>query len=329
MRPTLRGLAVLAVVALALSAAAVSGQRSLNAVAAPLLGAVAYGAVQCWWADPPTVTVDAVRPGHPGDERTVRISLEGSGVVGVAWDWPAGIEGEPVDAVLALPETVTAEVRLAERGVHDLDGLTVSRRDSLGLVRSPASVTDATTVVVYPEVHAVAGDGALSALLADERQVERQEFDRLREYEAGDPLRRIHWKTSAKRDEFFVVEFASGTRQPRVTVAAEAAEGRADEMAAAAATVALHALGAGLDVGLVLPTESVPAGGGEAHRANLLSVLARAEAGRLTDADRAAADVSVVADDAETTVRMGERATAFASLLATADADPGREVTAP
>jgi len=326
MRLTLRGVAVLVVVGLAMLAGFLSGERSLNAVAAPLLGAVLFGAVQLWRTGEPTVTVEPVPPGYPGAERTLSISFEGSGVVRAASDWPTGIEGDPVDAVLALPTTLTADVRLTERGVHALGGLTVSRRDALGLVEAPVALAEPTSVVVYPAVYRVARPEALGSLLADDHHIERQEFDRLREYQPGDPLRRVHWKSSAKHDDFLVVEFSPDSRTEQVTIAADAVEGQADAMATAVGTIALLVLRAGLDVGLRLPDEDLPAGSGEAHRANLLSMLARADAGTVGEDRRDAADVVVEADHRVTRLRVGSSRLTFAELVDGSDASPVREV---
>lgn len=319
MRPTRRGLAVLALVGLAVVAAALSGQRSLNAVAAPLLGAVGYGVVECWYADTPTVSVGTVRPGHPGETRALQLSLEGTGIVSVTGTAPTGLGGESFDAVVALPETVNVDLELVERGVHRVDGLTVSRRDSLGLVRSATQVPDPTTVVVYPQTRSVAAHPKLAEVVPTDTPVEQQEFDRLREYETGDPLRRVHWKTSARREEFYVVEFDPGRRTQTLTVAADGATAAADEVATVAATVALHALDAGLDVGLALPDERVPPGGGEAHRASILAALARFEGGSVAEAERDGADVSVVGDADGATVHAGERTVAAEELLGSPD----------
>ncbi len=326
MRLTLRGVAVLAVVGLAVLAAVVSGQRSLNAVAAPLLGAVLFGAIQVWRADDPTITVGSVRPGYPGQSRPLEITFEGSGVARVTSDWPDGISGEPVDAALAMPTTLTEEIRLDSRGVHELGGLTVCQRDALGLVETPVAITNPTTVTVYPEVYHVGDQGALASLLADETHIERQEFDRLREYEPGDPLRRIHWTSSAKRDEFLVVEYAASHRTEQVTIAAEAVGGRADEMATAVGTIALLALQAGHDVAVDVPGEGIPAGSGEVHRANLLALLARADAGPLTDERREAADVIVDADHRVTRVTLGSTQFTVDDLLGETQVRPVREV---
>lgn len=326
MRLTGRGVGVLVLIVLAMLLAFVSGERSLNAVAAPLLGALGYGFVQLTWADDPTVEFAPMRPGYPGETREWSCSLGGRGVVRVIGDWPAGVDGRPIDAVVSLPGTVDAEVDLTERGVHDLDALTVRRRDALGLLEARVHLDETATATVYPRLYDVGRHEAFSALLADDIHIERQEFDRLREYEPGDPLRRIHWASSAKLDEFLVVEFAPNRQTQEVTIAADAVPGRADEMASAVGTVALLALREGLDVGVALPGERLPAGSGDAHRANLLAVLARVGDGSVPPSAHEAADVSVAAGPKGTTVRIEGTAFSFEDVLDEPETSPVREV---
>lgn len=326
MQLTARGWTALAVAGLAIGLAVLFGQRSLNAVAAPLLGAVGYGAVSLWRTDPPTVRCSDLAPGYPGETRTVSLTVAGRGVAHLRHRWPDGLDGRSVDTIVSPPATIETEVTLAGRGVHDLGAISAWRRDPLGLVESYSSVSTDASVVVYPQVYRAAGGDGLSTLLADEHRVERQAFDTLREYRPGDPLRRIHWKSSAKHDEFLVTEFASDRRTQTLSIAAEAEPGAADDMATAVGTVALQALRAGLDVAVTLPDESVPAGSGDAHRANLLGVLARVDFGTLPSHVHAEADVSVRAERATTTLASAGRARTLAELVSGPSTRPVQEV---
>lgn len=326
MRLTPRGWAVVAVAGLATVFAFAFGQQALNAVAAPLMGALVYGAVSLYRGEAPTADAAAVRAGYPDETRRLSLSISGGGVSYVQYRPPAGLEGEAVDRIVSLPTTVETEVRLASRGVYALGDLSTWRRDPLGLLEAAAELHLDAAVVVYPTVYRSVGPAVRSPLLDDEHRVERQAFDALREYRPGDPLRQIHWKSSAKHGDFLVTEFASDRRTETLTVAADAVPGAADEMATAAGTVALAARRAGLDVGLALPGTSVPAGSGEAHRANLLGVLARVDAGDLPAAVHADADVSIRADRSGTTVELGGRRLALHDVVPEVDARQSQEV---
>lgn len=323
---TRRGWATLVLACGAVAVAVSFGQPALNAVAAPAFGALAYAAVSLWRTAPPTATVADVAPGYPDETRSIEIDLAGSGVLRVRHEWPAGLDGPAIDAIASPPASVETEVTLAGRGVYDLGELTVWRRDPLGLVQSPAAVDLDATVVVYPQVYRTAGGSALSPLLADDHRVERQAFDALREYRPGDPLRQIHWKSSAKRDDFLVTEFAPDRRTRTLTIAGDADPGHDDELATVVGTVALQALRAGLDVGVRVPDEEVPVGSGDAHRANLLGVLARVGHGSVPPSAHAEADVSVRATREGTSVAAGGQQFGADRLLDGADARPIQEV---
>jgi uncharacterized protein (DUF58 family) len=314
MRLTRRGYGAVTIAGLAILLSARFGPRALNAAAAPMLGAVLVGAVQVWRADHPTVEPGHPAPGFPGEERTWTLEIEGSGVVAVDHDWPDGLAGESPDAVVALPATVEMPVTLASRGVYDVSLSRVSRRDALGLVETTLDLEAATTAVVYPRVQRLTDRGVLGPLLADETAAERQAFDTLREYRPGDPLRHIHWKSSAKLEDFLVTEFEAGRRSETLLISAEATPGCADAMATAAATVALAALRAGLGVGLRLPGEELAPGSSDAHAATLLRALARADHGSLPPAEHADADVSVEARPRETLLRVGDGTMLFGAI---------------
>lgn len=326
MKLTRRGWGAIGLVALAVAFGLLAGQRSLNAVAAPIVAGLVLGAVQLWRADDPTVEAGDLRPGFPGATRTWNLSLRGSGVVNVRQAWPPGLEGEPLDVIVGLPDHVEAECRLGERGVYRIDSVAVNRRDALGLLADPVEIGPAATAVVYPEVYRVTGGDALSELFVDELLAERQEFDKLREYEPGDPLRHVHWKSSAKYDEFRVMEFAPAQRTETVAIAADASRGCDDDMASAAGTIALLALRGGLDVGLTTPDDHLPIGGGRTHIDNVLGHLARAGWGGVPPEEHEAADVSIKARPSGTHVRIGDRSLTLEELTDGADARPIREV---
>lgn len=324
MRPTRRGAAAIGIAIVAIVLGVAFGPRALNAVAAPLLGAVVFGALQVWRAEDPTIRCSPVDPGFPGAERVARLEADGSGVLAVHQTWPDGLEAQPIDAVLTPPESIERTLVLGNRGRYTLDPPTVRQRDGLGLVSTPVTVDEGGTVLIYPEIYRGVSASPLSRLVSGEVLAERQEFDRLREYTPGDPLRDVHWKSSAKRDEFLVTEFEPGDRSEAITIAARAEAGAADDMATAAGTIALVALEAGLAVGLAIPGDRVSPDSGRTHAANLLDVLAGATHGEPDDIGDAS--VRIEAGRHETLVTVEDATYRFADLIDDPHAMPAREV---
>ncbi len=315
MRLTLRGWGVVCVVGLAALFAALSGARALNAVAAPLVVAVGVGALQLSRAGMPTVSVSPMRPGFPDQTRQLRVQLEGQALARVRIPLPDGLAGAAVDATVDMPCTFERAVTLEERGVHQFSRITVVQRGPLGLVARGVEAPVPGGVVVYPRRYTVTG-ASLASLLSEDAVAERQEFDRLREYVPGDPLRNVHWKSSAKRDEFLVMEFSSGRTDETVEIVAGATADSADEMASAVATVAGLALDANRPVSVTLADGDIPAGQGETHRGNVLRLLAETDGGSLPDHRHEAADISIRATDRGTTLQVGDRRHDFAAVTA-------------
>jgi uncharacterized protein (DUF58 family) len=320
MRPTGRGYAVIAVAIGAVVLAAVSGPRALNAVAAPLFAAVGFGAVQLRWLADPVVELEPIDPGFPNSTRQFRVGIDGSGVVRVTHAWPEGLDGEGVQTVTGLPVELETAVTLRDRGRYQVRAPTIHRRDALGLVHEVVDPDETTTLVVYPEVYGGTVGGVFARVLGPTGVSDRGEFAGLREYTPGDPLRDIHWKSSAKRDDFLVTEFEPSERVASVLIAASAAPGAADRMAAATATLALAALESGLAVGVRVPGRRIGPGAGRAHRTRILEALAGASHG---DVDGDGADVHVEATPGLTRVRVGETTHPFDDLLVDRDGRDG------
>jgi uncharacterized protein (DUF58 family) len=126
--------------------------------------------------------------------------------------------------VSEVPPGNEVEIRIdalaRRRGRVRLRGLTLVRTDLLGLVRALRPVAAPDTLLVLPRRYPLPnlalpgarryqpGGIALASSVGDS-----EEFISLREYRPGDPLKRIHWRSSARvgravvrehQDEFFV-----------------------------------------------------------------------------------------------------------------------------
>jgi uncharacterized protein (DUF58 family) len=308
-RPTARGVGVLVVALTATVVGTRFGQQGLAAIAAPLFVAFLGAAGQVALTGTPTVERSSVRRGFAGEQREVALSVGGSGIARITDQRPEAVGG-PATVTRSLPTTAALALPYDRRGEHELGPVEIRLTDALGLVRRSVTVDATDGVLVYPPVERIGGaDGFLRGASVDD---ERGAFDRLREYAPGDPMRDIHWKSSAKRDELLVAEFDEPTGSRELWVGARAAEGHADAMAAAAATVAVGALRAGFAVGLATPGGTVQPGHGDAHRTRLLETLARTPGG---DCGRET-DVVVSADDEGVGVTVDGETRAFEQLRA-------------
>jgi len=307
MKLTRRGQAVALIAVAAVVLGWQFGARSLNAVAAPALAALLVGAVLVSRTDPPTVELSSPDAGFPGEQRSLSLSVSGTGLVTVSLSPPEGVECEGSERAIVLPGTVEYDLELQGRGLHTVGPPTVFQRDPLGLLEREVDVTGTTTVVVYPQPYRVERGSVLSRVFLDELEAERQEFDRLREYQPGDPLRHVHWKSSAKHEEFLVMEFDPSERDETVTIVATAPKGEVDEMARIAATITDVALTAGYRVECAVPDGHIPPGHGDTHRENVLWLLARTGDGVVTPLTGDEADVEIAFASRNLVVQIDDR----------------------
>ena len=113
----------------------------------------------------------------------------------------------------------------ARRGVLEIGPTLLTDVDGLGLARRRRVTGGRTRVVVHPPVEQLAAPslpvgGDLSLPLEFRRRslgLSSEEFDVLRPYAEGDDLRHIHWRSTARLDEFMVRRFQP-SRPGRLTV---------------------------------------------------------------------------------------------------------------
>lgn len=113
---------------------------------------------------------------------------------------------------LAPGETADAAYRLptSRRGIYKVGPLTLSVHDAFGVVETGVTLAGEDRFVVYPKVEDVLpmpGAASREARLGS-RQASRVpvglDFFGLREYEVGDDLRRVHWRSTARTGELML-----------------------------------------------------------------------------------------------------------------------------
>jgi uncharacterized protein (DUF58 family) len=183
---------------------------------------------------------------------------------------------------------IRVEAIAQRRGHVHLRGLTLARTDPLGLVRALRPVPAPDSLLVLPRRYPLPalmlpgarryqpGGIALASSVGDS-----EEFVSLREYRPGDPLKRIHWRSSARvgravvrehQDEFFVRHgLVLDTFMP------PGADDRFEDAVSVAASFAagVRAQDSLLDLMFVGPDAYVfTAGRGVGHLERMLQVLA-------------------------------------------------------
>ncbi len=318
MRLTRRGWAVVVVVVGLVAMGWVYGPRELNAVVTPLVVVLVAGVITTALTDRPRIRRTAVADGCVGDSRTVTVTIETDRAVSATVRDAIGdglSAANPAAAVTLDGETeFSYELQLDERGAHQIGPLSISVVDLFGLVERRVTDDETTSIVVAPPIYDLRGGTDRDRqLLAATSRPDRAEFDHLREYERGDSLRDVHWKSAAKRPdgELVVTEYTDGDGAGSATIAAESSVGATDEMAAAAASVTSYLLDHGAQVGLSLPTDRRHPESGADHRNDLLGRLAVVGPGELADSTRAAADVLVQTDERGTRIIVDDHTIPF------------------
>jgi len=320
---TRRGWAVAALAVALLLLARANGARSLNAVVAPALVALAGALLQVHLRDRPDVERRAPATGVVDGELSVELN--------VSADRPfvATVDDGVGDGVTAegLPATTTPDgsptsyaARLWERGERRLGPAELTVEGLLGLARKTFYYNDIDAVLTYPRTYRLdPPTGVLEGFPASRPFSGTDEFDGLREYKRGDSRRSVHWKSSAKRpdEELLVRQYASTEERGALTVGVSPGDSD-DDVAEAAASLALHLFDAGFEVGLIAPEEHLDPDVGRRQREAALAALARLEPGPLSDAAAEDTDLLVRSAGGDAVVTDGEDVVAFDRLVATA-----------
>lgn len=173
-----------------------------------------------------------------------------------------------------------ARFTLPSRGKARLRGVRVWSNWPFGLVRRWRHFDLPAEILVYPAPGAAVPTDASGWLGGARERPERAgrtgEFRGLRAYAPGDPLKDLHWKTTARTGQPMVIERgAEGADEVVVEVPERRGEAWEQALSLATGQVLWH-LRAGHAVGLRLGSDRLPPGSGDAWRRRLLGRLALA-----------------------------------------------------
>jgi len=215
--------------------------------------------------EPTTLEVVLDNPG--GERHGVGLALYDARAAGIAFcDVPA--QGSALMRLRFTPE---------RRGQHPLPTLLVETHFPLGLFRAWTVWRPAASALVYPAPEAPAQPlppGQPSG--AQELQARAGsggEFEGVRAYRRGDPLRQVVWKKVARTGELVSRDTSASAAQALVLDYAAAGALDAEARLSRLAAWVLAAERSGLGFGLRLPGQELPQAGGEAQRRSALEAL--------------------------------------------------------
>lgn len=174
--------------------------------------------------------------------------------------------------------TVQVAFRPERRGLHHVPPLTAETRFPLGTFRVWTVWRPAAQVMVYPQPEPFppplppgeprAGGAAPS------RGSDSGDFEGVRAYRRGDPLKLVVWKKAAKSDELVSRDSLQAQRYELWLDFALAGPPDVEHRLSRLAAWVLQADKLGLDYGLRLPHQQVRPASGEAHKRRCLEALA-------------------------------------------------------
>ncbi len=175
--------------------------------------------------------------------------------------------------------TVQVAFKPARRGLHPAPPLTAETRFPLGTFRVWTVWRPAGRVLVYPAPEPYPpplppGEPRAGGMAATRVQ-STGEFDGVRAYRRGDPLKLVVWKKAAKADELVSRDTQQAQRYELWLDFAQAGSGGIEQKLSRLTAWVLQGERVGLDYGLRLPGQEIQPGNGAAHKWRCLEALAR------------------------------------------------------
>ncbi|MFN7161427.1 MAG: DUF58 domain-containing protein [Fimbriimonadales bacterium] len=175
---------------------------------------------------------------------TVEAQLEITPKARGGWLWvqaqetaSSGLAIEPIEVEQATPFSGVVRYRLSalRRGAQRLGPVRLTLSDPFGLFIRSQQIEDTAPILVLPRPVAMphwswegGGRGRFVASSLRGRRGEGTDWHGVRPYIPGDPLRRIHWRATARHGDWHVKEFETSQLAPTVIALEQAPTWRAE-----------------------------------------------------------------------------------------------------
>lgn len=188
---------------------------------------------------------------------------------------------------LARDEEARAAYRFPtdKRGRFEIGPLRATITDPFGIITTTTRALDSEEIIVYPRVHEIVAPPEVGGLDLDRdhprvraRVEPSGDFMTLRDYVAGDDLRHVHWRSTARRGHLMMRQNETRRRAP-VLLLLDVRPGAHDRASFERAVEACASIATALDAAnrpfeLIWSTGHVIGAAGRRHLANVMDELA-------------------------------------------------------
>ena len=225
-----------------------------------------------------TIELMSVGTGFVGEdvEFQVRVSRpKGKSREGIQLGWLGAIAqwAELYDSEAC---SVRLFVRAQRRGWLDPGRLLIETQYPLGLLRAWTWVDLGARALVYPEPLFIDQPDHIARRGEDGELIDPQgsdDFNDMRPYRPGDPVRHVMWRVYARSDQLVVKEYTSYL-DPRLMLDFDRVAGGVEERLSRLTGMTLNASRSAREFGLSLPGGKIGPGVGDQHRDSILRALA-------------------------------------------------------
>ena len=167
---------------------------------------------------------------------------------------------------------------LPSRGHHKLTNIWVKSRFPINFFIRSSKLSDSENILVYPQPIAVTTPGGSEQIRRNQAMTSQQpgqdgELRNIDDYFFSDPLKDIHWKHTARHDEFKVKRYQR-LGAPSVTLKLDDFNGSVEDQLSQCTFIIDHLLRINHAVGLQLGKQIITPQTGNKHRNTLLKELA-------------------------------------------------------
>jgi uncharacterized protein (DUF58 family) len=170
----------------------------------------------------------------------------------------------------------TLQAPTTTRGYHTLNRIKVESIYPFGLFRAFTYLHFTKPYLVYPAVNDLPLNTLNSQIAESEEGTNvkgAEEFAILKEYQAGDNIKQIHWKSFSKNEQLLIKEFSQNLSND-VFLDLNMQTGSLEQKISTITTAVVNLSAQNIAFGVILPNETIEVANGDNHKRAVLTKLA-------------------------------------------------------